>query len=161
MPVDVRKRRGYRKNPFMTAAVKKYGWKNIKTEILAENVTLDEANLLETYYIASFETQDRKYGYNICSGGMYFNSTIEEVRKKISDYAKTRVHTEAERFRACLHNENRKEIRCVETGEVFPSVRAAARAINGERKYVRKVANGIWSQYRGLHFEWVERNKDG
>lgn len=145
----------------MTAAVKKYGWDNIKTEILAENVTLEEANLLETYYIASLETQDRKRGYNICNGGMYFNSTMEEVRKKIADYARTRIHTEAERYRACIHNENRKEIRCVETGEVFPSVRAASRELGMERKYIRKVANGIWHQYKGYHFEWVERREDG
>lgn len=158
--VDVRKRRGYRHNPFMTAAVKRYGWKNIKTEVLAENVDLDEANLLETYYIASFETQNRKLGYNICSGGMFFNSREEEIKKRISEASKGRVHSDDEKHRMRINNPRRRPIRCIDTGEIYPSIRSAAKAINGSNRGIINVADGCWKQYKGFHFEWVERNED-
>ena len=159
--VEKRKRWGYRKNPYMTAAVKKYGWTNIETEILAEDVTLDEANLLETYYIASFETQDRKHGYNICDGGMYFNSRLETIREHIAQAARNRVRTEDERLKSCIHSPTRKAVLCVENGVIYPSLNFAAKALHGQRNCIRLVANGEWKQYRGLHFQWVERCEDG
>ena len=158
--IRVRKYRGYRHNPFMMAAIKKYGWRNIKTEVLAENLDLDEANLLETYYIASFETQNRKLGYNICSGGMFFNSREEEIKKRIAEASRNRTHSDEEKYKMTINSPYRRPIRCIDTGEVFPSIRSAAKAIHGSNKGIIEAANGNWKQYKGLHFEWVERCED-
>lgn len=50
-------------------AIKKYGWDNMTHEILADNLTQEEADELERYYIEKYHTDDSDYGYNISPGG--------------------------------------------------------------------------------------------
>ena len=63
-------------------AIQKYGWNNFNHIILKENLTLEEANLLEAELIKNLKTQDDNYGYNIASGGTNFKHS-EETKKKI------------------------------------------------------------------------------
>lgn len=73
---------GYQKNPYFYNAIQKYGWENFEHEIIASNLTLDEANKLEEFYIKKFNTMDNINGYNMQSGGQ--NKThIEETKEKI------------------------------------------------------------------------------
>ena len=133
--ITQRKHSGYFSNKFMTAAVRKYGWDNITTEILAEDVSLDEANLLESYYIASYETQNHRKGYNICDGGLSWNSKTEYVRKKIM-----------------LSEKNRKVVECVETGEVYPSFGEAERLTGVDRFDISKCCSGKRKTAGKLHW---------
>lgn len=50
-------------------AIRKYGWINIKHEILHENLCKKDAENLEIEYIAKYKTTNPKYGYNMTSGG--------------------------------------------------------------------------------------------
>lgn len=53
-------------------AIKKYGWNNIKHEILEENLTIEQANEREKYYIQKFNTfiySKNTKGYNCTLGG--------------------------------------------------------------------------------------------
>lgn len=50
-------------------AIKKYGWKNFKHEILEEGLNYIEANKAEMYYINLFQSNNPMFGYNITSGG--------------------------------------------------------------------------------------------
>lgn len=50
-------------------AIKKYGWENIKHEILEDGLSFDEANVRETYYIEFYETTNPLKGYNCTRGG--------------------------------------------------------------------------------------------
>ena len=64
-------------------AIKKYGWDNFEHIIIAETLTLEEANELEERLIRDNKTTDLKYGYNISNGGG--NRTMsEETKKKLS-----------------------------------------------------------------------------
>jgi hypothetical protein len=54
-------------NPAFHNAVNFYGWDNIKTEILEDQLILSEAKELEKYYIKFFDT--RRNGYNCTDGG--------------------------------------------------------------------------------------------
>lgn len=60
---------GYKKNIYFYRAIKKYGWDNFKHIVLFSNLTKEEAGLLEQMYITLYDTQNPKYGYNICNGG--------------------------------------------------------------------------------------------
>lgn len=77
---------GYRKNPSMWRAIKKYGWDNVKHDILFENLSEEAANKLEQEYINKFNTTDRRFGYNIMPGGLVASGWhhSEESKKKMS-----------------------------------------------------------------------------
>lgn len=50
-------------------AIQKYGFENFTTEILAENLSLEEANILEEKFISDYNTIVPN-GYNLKSGGL-------------------------------------------------------------------------------------------
>ncbi len=60
---------GYRGNSYFTRAIKKYGWESFKHEIIAKNLTELEAKTMEIQLIAKFRSNERKFGFNISSGG--------------------------------------------------------------------------------------------
>lgn len=61
-------------------AIRKYGWDAFIPEIIDTAETQEDANSLEEYYIAMFNSTDRKYGYNILAGG---GMTLE-AREKLA-----------------------------------------------------------------------------
>lgn len=71
----------YEHNLYFSNAIKKYGWKKFKHIILIKNIDLDTANYLETLLIETLKTNNRKYGYNIASGGGNKNHSKETIEK--------------------------------------------------------------------------------
>lgn len=71
------------------AAIKKYGWDSFIPEIIEDNLSLEEANRLEKYYINLFNSTDDKYGYNLALGGDN-KEMLPESKKIISEKAKER-----------------------------------------------------------------------
>lgn len=57
------------KQPLIAKAIKKYGWENITHNILHQNLTYDDAQNLEKYYIEKNHLTNPNYGYNCTSGG--------------------------------------------------------------------------------------------
>ena len=49
-----------------------------------------------------------------------------------------------------------KPVRCVETGEVFESARAAAASVDSYGGCITKVCRGFARTHRGYHWEYVE-----
>ena len=74
---------GYKRNqPVFYAAIQKYGWDGFDHIIVADHLTLEEANQLETELIKQFKTLAHENGYNILYGGG--NKEIpDSVRDKI------------------------------------------------------------------------------
>lgn len=70
---DVKKRwlcgRGYTGNSRFYAAIQKFGWDNIKHEVLFDNLTQEEAYKLEIEMIALNESNNPSFGYNQTAGG--------------------------------------------------------------------------------------------
>lgn len=66
-------------------AQKKYGRKNFKKEIIIANITNQNLlNELEKHYIRLYNSQNRKIGYNIQSGGKNPGKISEETKLKIA-----------------------------------------------------------------------------
>lgn len=69
-------------------AIQKYGWKNVKHEILYTNLTKEEASKIEIEMISKYKSNDSNYGYNLTAGGEggsfgYHHSTSDETKRKI------------------------------------------------------------------------------
>ena len=74
---------GYHTQPKMYHAIKKYGWENVHHEVLAEGLSLSDANRIEQEMVAKFDSVEN--GYNISSGGggTYGIPCSEETKAKI------------------------------------------------------------------------------
>lgn len=75
--------KGYKNNKYMINAIQKYGWENIKHEILFDNLSKKEAENKEIELINKYKSNQREFGYNIANGG-YVNCVSEETKKKLS-----------------------------------------------------------------------------
>lgn len=71
-------------NDYLQKAWNKYGDKDFRFYVL-EYCDKDELDKKEIYYIDFYNTTNRKYGYNLKSGGQYHNYQTEEVKIKISE----------------------------------------------------------------------------
>jgi group I intron endonuclease len=70
------------KCPAIHNAIKYYGWDNFIHEILHDNLTIDQANVLEAKCILEYKTLSPN-GYNLATGGL--NSKLsQESRNKLS-----------------------------------------------------------------------------
>ena len=78
---------GYRKQMFWDA-IQKYGWNNFQHEILAENLTKEEAENMEIELIAKHKSNNPDFGYNIHNGGNSSGTHSEETKQKISNSLK-------------------------------------------------------------------------
>lgn len=90
--------KGYDYNSYFTRAIQKYGWDNFQHEIVASNLTEEEAKNFEKILIEKLKSNIRKYGYNLSAGGdgvsgvqrfgednsFYGKHHSDESRKKIS-----------------------------------------------------------------------------
>lgn len=80
---------GYRNNKYFTHAINKYGWDNIRHEILFEGLTKDEAEEKEVELIAFYKSNQPKYGYNVAKGGhsnsgfKHSDETKNQIRKSL------------------------------------------------------------------------------
>jgi len=77
--------RGYRRNEYFMNAIIKYGWDNIKHEILFTNLTEKEAWQKEKELISLYQSNNRKYGYNIENGGNTIGKHSEYTKNKIKE----------------------------------------------------------------------------
>lgn len=56
---------------YFNNAIKKYGWDNFSHEVIAENLTKDQASFYERTMIKAYRANDREFGYNIQPGGLH------------------------------------------------------------------------------------------
>lgn len=63
-------------------AIEKYGWDNFEHKILFNNLTLEEANILETETIINYDSVNM--GYNLNYGGNNRDFISDETKNKLS-----------------------------------------------------------------------------
>lgn len=76
--------KGYSHSSKMTAAIQKYGWDNIKHEILCEGLSKEEAEFKEIELIAKYKSNQKEFGYNTRPGGKCNETHSDEVKEKLS-----------------------------------------------------------------------------
>ena len=72
---------GYKFNKHLNNAIKKYGWENVKHDILFSKLTMQDAKSKEIYLIDKYQSANSKFGYNISLGG---DVPSAETKAKIS-----------------------------------------------------------------------------
>lgn len=81
----------YKDNNHFYNAIVKYGWDNIKHEILFKDLSSDEAYEKEVLLIALYKSNNREYGYNKSiggeSGGAGIKFSEERVRNISNKYS--------------------------------------------------------------------------
>lgn len=118
---------GYKDQPFVFNAIVKYGWINIKHDVLYVDLSQEEAFFKEKELIALYHTNDIEYGYNLTPGGIFIPVTVE--RSPCSDQLKA------------LHSLKTKE------SWLDPEIRnkrlLSMRAKCKEEQYRKNVSNGL------------------
>ena len=78
---------GYKEHPYFYHAIQKYGWDNFEHEIVASNLTKEEADNFEKLLIAKLDLLNPNCGYNLQeggSGGRMLESTKQKLRERNS-----------------------------------------------------------------------------
>ena len=91
--------KGYKDNEYFTSAIEKYGWQNFKHEIIENDLDEESACEKEKMYISKYKSMDKRYGYNILSGGNLTpdrsgSVATKETREKMSAKRKGRKFSE-------------------------------------------------------------------
>lgn len=182
--------RGYNyKTQFVGRAIIKYGWENIKHEIICECDDKSDAEELERIFIGYYETTDPQYGYNVLPGGdVGVNDATPEMRKKLGNGMRGKHHTEetrrkiSEGLKRAIDNGTRKvrygEKASEETKEKMRKARKEwyQKGNNAQKAadQMRKTANRLWqnNEYRekvlanldkyrgGIKNKWTKESRE-
>lgn len=195
----------YQRSSFFYSAIEKYGWDNFEHKILKDNLSKEEADYWEEYYINYYDSLNHNKGYNIRHGGSH-GALSEETKQKLSDIAKEKGlwkgelnprhldplfgerngmygkhHTEKTKKKISEANKGRamsdeakekisktlrehhvlaKKVLCVETGEIFNSVRQAGEAYHIAHECIGRVCRGERKTAAKKHWKYIEEDKD-
>ena len=81
---------GYLYNNHFYSAIKKYGWDGFSHDVIASNLTKNEAENFEKILILKLKSYQREFGYNNDMGGNSTGKISEQTRRKMSEYQKGR-----------------------------------------------------------------------
>lgn len=125
---------------------------------------------MEQYYIAKYKTCDKEYGYNLTRGGQNAPTMLgkhhsEETKQKIRNSNRGKKHSEEQNRKHSEYmtglmvgsrNHKSRAVRCINTGEVYESMRIAAQAKGVLQPKIWKCCNGEASHTHGLRWEYAE-----
>ena len=138
----------YSGNQLFYRAILKYGWDNIKHEILYIDLTKEEACEKEIELIAEYKSNNPDYGYNLSAGGevsAYGCKRSDETRRKMSEAHIGKTHS----YRS-------KSVTNVTTGEMFHSIYAAAKYYGLSYQKIYRACEKFGSRYGGYEWEYSD-----
>lgn len=134
--------------PYFHNAIMKYGRDSFEWKIIDTGEQGKDLDLKEKFWINFFETNKRDKGYNLTNGGQSGASMTKEDTKKARDNF---VKIYGKEYTIKRRNKN---IRCVETQEIFRSAAEAGRQKNVHKGHITSAANGKLKTAGGYHWEW-------
>lgn len=157
---------GYSRNKYFFKAIKKYGWDNIKHEILFENLDELEAKKIERKLIKKHKSFDSSFGYNVSLGGegTYGYKMSEEQKRKLSISHKGKpahnkgVPMSEEQKKKIRATRMRKPVLCVETNTIYESILEASKITETDYCNILKCLKQkkYWHTAGGYHWEYVK-----
>lgn len=150
---------GYSANSHFYSAIQKYGWDAFRHEVLFEYLSADDAGELEKILIRRHRSTDPERGYNQEPGGLVPDNLSELAtqrnyrRLENPDFYRRQVELAMEMTRKKM-----EPVICLDTGEEYESVRAAALACGVDFRNLMKVLQGKRSHTCGLHFAFKGEN---
>lgn len=104
---------GYSGSKYFNSAIQKYGWANIKHEILMDGLTKEEACQAEKELIRKYDSTNTEKGYNRTFGGNEGMVQLPEIRKIISE--KSKQHHSSPEYRMAASEWMHKRVVSEET----------------------------------------------
>lgn len=155
---DVKKRWGngnnYKNNRYIDNAIKKYGWDNIKHEVLFDGLSKEDAEKKEIELIQHYKSNNQEYGYNITNGGkhigMFSLQTKEKMRqaqlgKKMSNETKNKIRVAEQGKKLSL--ETIEKIKATKKKNGVSQLVKEKSSINGKKCWKLNVVNA-WEKRR-------------
>lgn len=102
---------GYKSSPKMYNAIMKYGWDNIKHDILLSKLSKEEAENMEIKFIELCKSRVKEFGYNTLIGGnlgFHDFEYTDEIRKRMSDSHIGKTISNEQRKKISDSNKGRK-----------------------------------------------------
>lgn len=97
----------YKRSPHFWNAIQYYGWDNFQHIIFAENLSKDEAGMMEKCLILLYDATNKDKGYNLTFGGEG-GSPTEEVKQKLRKKALGRKLSQEIREKISQGNKGKK-----------------------------------------------------
>ena len=117
----------YQRCPRFWSAIQKYGWDNFSYSVLKTDLTLEEANYWEQYYISIYHTwvdDPLCNGYNISKGGFNTVHSKETINKMRESHKKENLSqqtldkmSKAAKQRFIDHPELKEKVRQINLGK--------------------------------------------
>lgn len=169
--------------PAIRDAIKKYGEDNFSVEVIDTAETIEELNEKEVYWISFFDSLVPN-GYNLQNGGKncrctestkqklselnrgknnpnYGKPRSEETKRKVSNARKGMKFTDEHKqhlrdshlgvVNECLL----KKVKCVETGQIFNSIKEAKAFCGSKNLHIGDVCNGKRPTAGGYHWCFI------
>lgn len=140
---------GYKGQVF-ELAIRKYGWENIKHEVLFSSLSKEDASIKEKELISKYRTNEAKFGYNISSGGISDKAFSEHTRQQMSIN-----HADVSGNK----NPRARKVICLDTNEIFETIKEAASKYNVDRSCISDCCTGKHKTCMGLHFQYYDSGK--
>ena len=142
---------GYKKNKHFYDSIQKYGWNNFKHEILYDNLTVEQATSIEQELIKKYNTTDKHYGYNNTTGGDINYNYSFEARQNMSEH-----NARCWSGKFGKDNPHSIPVICLETKQIFDSLREASEQLNIDISMIIRVCKGKQLSAGSLHFRYYK-----
>ena len=143
-------RNGHHNNKHLQMAWDRYGEESFSFDVL-EYANRDKLNELEMAYISKYDSFGEN-GYNITMGGDggFGRHHTPEEKAKVSEALKGRTLTDQNKINHV------KAVMCVETGQVFNSLKEAGKHFNTDCSNIGHACNGRQEKAKGFHFTYIQ-----
>lgn len=139
----------YTKDPeiYFHKALHKYNKEDFDWSIIDEAQSKEELNQKEQFWIQYYDTLNPDKGYNLLPGGEGYKPAQEQIQ-----YARNRFVEKYSNDPIFL--KKKKNIRCVETNQIFATAAEASRAMHIHHGHITEAANGKLNTAGGYHWQW-------